>query len=189
MYTRIMVAMQKHIVSVHLFAKQRREKAMLGQVNTTRATLPVYSLLDVSRHVKAHPPPLSCISGNTSMFYQCCDFLTRLRFAPLRVKSGYNTMPEQGTSWIELFILLNSWEGMMVRCTLLRSPSLSSDKPSSCARELFYMLSKFGLGEETANTSPPPEFKFVGSKRLGSTTLCLALILVSILGMNTSLTS
>jgi hypothetical protein len=77
----------------------------------------------------------------------------------------------------------------MVRLTLPRSPSPSSDKPSSCSRELFYMLSKFVLGEETANILPPPKFKFVDSKRLGLTTLCLALILVSILGMNTSLTS
>ena len=57
------------------------------------------------RSVSVHSIPPNCITGSPNMFNQCCDFLSRLRLAPLRGKSRDTNMPEQGTSWIELFIL------------------------------------------------------------------------------------
>ena len=110
-YARIIVAIQQFIVSVHLFSKERRESKnkemwiLNNQSHSFTAQLPSYSTYTYTRTVKVHALPSSCIADNTTRFLQCCDFLSRLRFAPLRGKSGDMNLPEQGTSWIELFIL------------------------------------------------------------------------------------
>ena len=116
-YGRIIVAIQQFIVTVHLWAKERRECAnkevwtLNNQSHHFNAQLPCYSTLLCSRHVKVNVLPSSCVAGSLSMFHQCCNFLSKLRFAPLRGKSRDMSLPEQGTSWIELFILYELYGG------------------------------------------------------------------------------
>jgi hypothetical protein len=116
-YGKIICAIQTHIVCVHMFFKQLRDDktkelwSLSGQSHTFSATLPSYSSLHCSRQVTVHIVPTSCVAGNVSRFRQVCNFMSQLCLAPLRGKSGDMTLPEHGTSWIELFILFELMGG------------------------------------------------------------------------------